>query len=230
MKSIAEKAEELFWRYYYFSPERIIAKKMKQVISINNIIDVGCGKGELLSRLKKITKYSKSSLGMDIYQPLFDNLKKKHIYTWLLIGDIRALPFKKKAFDVVIASHVVEHVEKNRTLNNLVDIARRFLIVYTPQGETKFSPHEEAEENVYQRHRSGYGIEDFRREGFCVYGIGSRLVCGRLYKEGRLPIFIRRLFSLTSMLATIFTYFFPRFADHLLCIKIMETPNQYIKE
>ena len=213
--------EDLFWRLYFFSPERIIAREVKRVGEVPLISDMGCGRGELIKRLRKLLgNFDQNSIGLDIFLPGLIELKKDNVYSWLIQADIGALPFKAKSLDVVIASHVVEHVDKEALiLPKLESVCKKLLIVYTPLGYTRFSMREDREDNIYQKHRSGYDINDFKSSGFAVYGIGSRLICNRLYKEEKLPIFIRPLFSFSSILVTAITYFLPRFADHLLCVK-----------
>lgn len=223
---IVSEVERLFWRYYFFSPENIIVRLIKRLGRVDNICDIGCGDGELFRRIKLILNYPRQSLGIDIFFPVLFELKKKNRFNWIINGSLLSLPLKEKAFDVVIASHVIEHVEKTNSIEKLEYPCKKLLIIYTPRGFTKFSPNEDKEENIYQRHRSGWEVEDFRRSGFSVYGIGSRLICNSLYKKGKLPPFLRRFFSFASMFSTAVTFYFPRFADHLLCIKIKENEKK----
>lgn len=213
----------LLWRFYYFSPERIIARTIKEVPGSKSICDIGCGNGELLRRLKIILAIPGCCFGLDIYLPALVDAKKKDSYTWLIAGDLKSLPLKKKCFDVVVASHVVEHVEKDGgIIDSLESVCKKLLIILTPKSVTKFCPQEENEENIYQRHKCGYEIEDFKRLGFSVYGYGLRLICNQFYKEGKLPFFIRVPLSFLSLVSTALTYHFPQVADHLLCVKAVK--------
>ncbi len=213
----------LLWRFYYFSPERIIARRIEEVSDSKSICDIGCGNGELLRRLKIILGTTGCCFGLDIYLPALVDAKKKDSYTWLIAGDLKSLPLKNKSFDVVVASHAIEHVEKDGgIINNLEAISKKLLIILTPRSVTKFCPEEENEENIYQRHKCGYEIEDFRSLGFSVYGYGLRSICNQSYKEGKLPFFIRVLASFLSLVSTAVTYHFPQVADHLLCVKAVK--------
>lgn len=65
------------------------------------VLDVGCGHGRHLRLMPK------GSIGID----LCPNKKLKTEYE-LLIHDLNTgLPFKSESFDVIFASHVLEHLE-----------------------------------------------------------------------------------------------------------------------
>lgn len=228
MKKVVKFVEKCFWKYYFFSSEAIISRKLKKIEQINIIGDLGCGNGVLMERLKTKNLNLQKILGMDIYFPALKELKNKNTYRWLVCGDLRHLPIKENVLDIVIASHVVEHVEKeDAVLNQLEKVCRRLLIVALPRGVTKFSPDEDKVENIHQRHKSGYEINDFEKRGYSVYGIGARFICNRIYKEGKIPLFLRPAISLASLLFTAFTYYLPGFADCLVSVKYKT--NQDIK-
>lgn len=94
-------------------------------------------------------------------------------------------------------------------------------MILTPNGYVSFSFEEETS-HIYQSHRSGYIAADFRDRDFCVQGIGCRFICNKRYKEGKLPVWLRRCFSALSSLLTCITCFYPGLADHLFCIKYFD--------
>ncbi|RKY38248.1 MAG: hypothetical protein DRP72_02165 [Candidatus Omnitrophota bacterium] len=205
---------KIFWYFYPFSLENLISKELGQY---KIIADLGCGDGSFLSRIKNLKcGWISEIIGFDIFMPALIRAKEKKIYRALVQGDIRKLPFKKNSFDVVLISHVIEHVEKNeKYIKNLEGIARNKIIFITPNG---YTPNLD-KSSIYQTHSSGYTINDFKHLRYIVRGLGCRIVCGKVYKAGKLPSIIRPLFSLVSLIFTCITYYYPRFADHLICIK-----------
>ncbi|MCX5705620.1 MAG: class I SAM-dependent methyltransferase [Candidatus Omnitrophica bacterium] len=232
MFKIIKDIENCVSRYYLFSQEAIISRKIRKIRGTKTCCDLGCGDGAMMSRLKKFNMGMESSLGIDIHFPTLRELKNRNIYRWVVCADLRNLPLKDGAFDVAIASHVVEHIEKeDDILSQLERVCKSLLIVGVPRGVTKFSPHEEEEENVYQRHKSGYEVKDFKDLGYSVYGFGARFICNRIYKEGKIPIIFRPGFSLASQLFTAFTYFVPGIADCFISLKYkgLEHAKRYEK-
>lgn len=114
---------------------------------------------------------------------------------------------------------VIEHLEKvPEFVRNFENIARDKVIITTSNGYS-YNPEEGV---VHQRHLSGYSIEDFKKLGYRVRGMGgSRFLCGNLYKEYKIPPIFRPAFSLLYLLSTALTYNHPELADHLICVKQM---------
>jgi ubiquinone/menaquinone biosynthesis C-methylase UbiE len=91
-----------------------------------NLIDIGCGSGYLLSKIG--TKFPDISLnGFDIKNP---SGKEKFNYVH---GNIENLPFEDNAFDVVICCHTIEHLLKlDLCIKELVRITKKQLFIVTP--------------------------------------------------------------------------------------------------
>jgi len=66
------------------------------------ILDVGCGWGRELSRLK-------NAIGIDFSLP-FLKTAKNYVKNDIVLADAHCLPFTNNAFDFVIASEVIEHL------------------------------------------------------------------------------------------------------------------------
>jgi ubiquinone/menaquinone biosynthesis C-methylase UbiE len=84
----------LFRRYFYKS----LLKEFN-----GKVLDVGCGIGEFLD-------FYKNSYGIEVNPFLVKYCKEKGLNVKL--GSIYKIPFKGNMFDVVLCSHVLEHLEK----------------------------------------------------------------------------------------------------------------------
>ena len=95
--------------------------------SSTNLIDIGCGRGYLLSIIN--AKHPKLDLwGFDIKNP--DGSEPyKHMK-----GNIEALPFKDKEFDIVTCCHTVEHlIDLEQCIKELKRITKKQLFIVTPK-------------------------------------------------------------------------------------------------
>ena len=91
------------------------------------LIDLGCGNGFLLKRIKE--RHPNLELtGFDIK----DEDENGDIYSYLK-GNIEKLPFPDRSFDVVTCSHTVEHLTQlAQCMSELVRIARKQVFIVTP--------------------------------------------------------------------------------------------------
>lgn len=92
-----------------------------------NVIDIGCGKGYLLSVIKE--KHPQiEQFGFDIKNP--DGTEPFNYVK----GNIEALPFADKQFDIVTCSHTVEHlINLEQCIKELKRIAKKQLFIVTPK-------------------------------------------------------------------------------------------------
>lgn len=90
-----------------------------------NIIDIGCGSGYFLNKVKQNT--SLKTLGCDIV----NNLKYDDIT--FLHGNIENLPFEDKSFDIVTCHHTLEHViNLKQAISELKRVAKYQVIIVVP--------------------------------------------------------------------------------------------------
>ena len=93
------------------------------------ILDVGCGSGDVVSRLRRAAGGEALAVGVDI--------KALHLRAApgdirRVVADVRALPFAPASFDVVTASLFLHHFDAHElpeVLRGLYALARRALVV-----------------------------------------------------------------------------------------------------
>jgi len=95
--------------YKHFAPWLRLQKILKAFKELNlkiknkRILDIGCGYGTLLSKIKEGELY-----GIDMSSKLLQHANKK--IENVIKGDAQKLPFKDHQFDVTISSEVLEHL------------------------------------------------------------------------------------------------------------------------
>ena len=109
-------------------------KKINSIISnkSENIIDVGCGNGFLLNKIK----LPLSKFGCDVFDE--DEYKNSKTFNYSK-QDIKNLKFKDNFFDTVICCHTIEHIpDIYSAVNELKRVARREIIIVVPKQRFYF--------------------------------------------------------------------------------------------
>ena len=189
----------------------------KELRGSKSVLDVGCGDNSPLARVKG----NFNSVGIDVYEPSIRKSKKAKIHNDYRVGDILKLErfFKPKSFDAVIALDVVEHFKKDdalKLIKSMDKIARKKVIILTPHG---FAKQDAYDGNVFQEHKSGWSISDFKNLGFKIYGMrGFKFLRGG---EGCATIMLKPwiIWGVISSLSQPITYIIPQIACQLLAIK-----------
>lgn len=93
------------------------------------VLDIGCGRGELLQRL---TQRGYAAVGTDL-NPASARVSQQYapvvLANFLEMGKV----FRPASFDVVIASHVLEHVENPKYAVNVMKLlSRRWIVIAVP--------------------------------------------------------------------------------------------------
>jgi ubiquinone/menaquinone biosynthesis C-methylase UbiE len=78
---------------------------------IDSVIEVGCGEGIFLNEFINLTK-PKIAVGTDISMPLLKTAQLNNPKLDFYRVDSKALPFKKKEFDLALLVDVLEHIKK----------------------------------------------------------------------------------------------------------------------
>ncbi len=187
----------------------------KELDGMQTVLDVGCGSWSPLAKVKKNFK----SVGIDMYKPSIEELRKTKIHDEYKIGNVLKLRtyFKPKSFDAVIALDVIEHLEKEEgyeLLSQMESIARKKVIILTPFGFTEQHP---SDGNPYQIHKSGWYIDDFKKRGYKVFGMrGFRFIRGEFANIKYKPWV---LWGIIASLSQFFVYQLPILAYQLFAIK-----------
>lgn len=107
-------------------------KNLKETVAplenINNVIDIGCGEGFVINclGLPNIT-------GIDISRNALIIAKEKNPDCNLCSGSIYDISFKENSFDLVIATEVLEHLEKPElALKEIRRITKNYCILSVP--------------------------------------------------------------------------------------------------
>ncbi len=135
---------------------------------IISVLDVACG----LSLKSKFIP-AQIRVGVDIYDKYFDHIESDVPYV-VIRHDVRKLNeiFVPKSFDLVIVLDVIEHLEKQESLDMIVEcekIARKAVMLETPKGYISqnldilgHGGHE------WQTHRSGWEVGELEKLGYTV--------------------------------------------------------------
>lgn len=117
-----------------------IAAIIADVMGIS-AVDVGCGTGALLRRVRDARKDLTALAGVDFV--IDPDLKDEGIQYHA--AKVETLPFPDKAFDTVICTHVIEHIVDYRAaIAELRRVARQRLIIVVPREREyryTFNPH-----------------------------------------------------------------------------------------
>jgi SAM-dependent methyltransferase len=150
--------------------ERKYEEELEEAVGdCRSLLDVGCGSDSPIQTFSG----KLDAVGVDLFDASLAKSADRKIHNRYVQADVRALAdhFAERSFDCVLASEVIEHLTKEegeRFLGTLERIARRRVIVFTPNG---FLPQGQWESNPWQVHKSGWSVEDMRQRGYRVIGL-----------------------------------------------------------
>ncbi|HEX8770337.1 MAG TPA: methyltransferase domain-containing protein [Acidimicrobiales bacterium] len=181
-----------------------------------SLLDVGCGSN---SPMRAAFAHIPFTVGVDAHEESIRRSRMAGIHTDYGCMDILDIAdhFGPASFDVVAALDVVEHLERDdgdRLLDALETVARRLVVVFTPNG---FLAQPALEGNPWQVHKSGWHVADFEARGYEVLGMnGWKPLRGDRWEPRIRPAALgHRLSALTQPLVT----HRPRFAFQLLALR-----------
>ncbi len=111
-----------------------IIKLVDKSNEIQNILEVGAGDGAILAELSK-QNFAKNYQAVEISQSGIEAIQKRNIPQLQKITkfDGYVLPFEDKSFDLIILSHVLEHVEHERILLREIKRVAKYCIIEVPR-------------------------------------------------------------------------------------------------
>ena len=121
-----------------FSPvvrhrRRVIERAIQRLPALESILEIGCGDGTLLLRLRKTRGCT--ALGTDISSYIIkkNRLESNDGTEWAVL-DVRS-EYLPAQYDLVVCSEILEHIEDDRAaLENVLRMARRFVLITVPGG------------------------------------------------------------------------------------------------
>jgi len=106
--------------------------KTTRPLNIDTVLDVGCGEGFTLARLKK-EKIGKSYEGIEYDDTAIELGKKLYPTLQIKKGDIYKLPYKDNSFDLVVCTEVLEHLENpKKAYKELLRVSRKYVLMSVP--------------------------------------------------------------------------------------------------
>ena len=116
----------LLWNFFRNLLDLIASKK------VDSILDVGCGEGFTLNRLKE-HGIGKRLEGVEYLKDAIELGKKTYPYIKIKQGDIYKLPYEDNSFDLVLCTEVLEHLDNPpKALKELIRVSNKYLVVSVP--------------------------------------------------------------------------------------------------
>ena len=149
--------------------KEFLATVNELLVDSSTVLDVGCGVGTTLKEFCCPIK-----IGVDAHRPYLENAKYGEQFIKLNFTAERLNElFLPNSLDSVTLIDVIEHFEKEvgfNVLRQVEEIAAKRVIVFTPRGFFKQIDvdHYGLGGESYQRHRSGWEVEDFQELGYNV--------------------------------------------------------------
>lgn len=189
--------------------------EMMQLKRKNTLLDLGCGDGYGTQNLNLPSNFEIT--GVDIFKPYLDLAKEKRIYKKLIRVDVRNFNTKEK-FDIVLASHILEHLNKSEGkefLKKTDKLAKKKAIIIVPIGK---HPQEIYDDNKYQEHKSFWEVSEMRMLGYKVKSQGLKFLWGsdNVVQKYKLLSYI---FFILSNLFYPLLFLKPQWGTYMICIK-----------
>jgi hypothetical protein len=198
--------------------DRQLERELEREIvgSCDSLLDLGCGHS---SPIRHFSGRLRRAVGVDVFEPYLQRSVAAGIHTEYRCMNVLEAGdhFSPGEFGCVVALDLIEHLPREeglRLLESMERIASRKVIVFTPNG---FVPQEAYDGNPFQRHLSGWSVEEMRSRGYRVVGLfGWKPLRGERGEPRWRP---RRLWDQIALLSQPLVRSRPEQAFHLMCIK-----------
>jgi SAM-dependent methyltransferase len=128
---------------------------------VGSVLEVGCGTGALLAALRD-RSVGRSWQGVDIADPA-EHSDPQAVGITMACYEGERLPFGDGSFDLVVASHVLEHVaEPRRFLAELARVSSQHIYVEVPCELHVRTSHRELQRTLDIGHINAYTPESFQ--------------------------------------------------------------------
>ncbi|MEK7598924.1 MAG: methyltransferase domain-containing protein [Patescibacteria group bacterium] len=188
-------------------PVYLAAARYLQALRLSKnakLVELGCGTGRALVYLKTIFPHIEI-LGADYSKEIIDYAKSAYGrfgVQFMYIESAKNTQFPASSFDVVLSSHVIEHIEKREGLRFLEE-ARRILkpkgyaFIGTPERRNcqnlyMENPNDEIKYRLILPHKHEYTLPELRAAAEQVFSIGEVRI-DALYNH-----LLRGIFSLSA--------------------------------
>lgn len=179
------------------------------------VLDLGCGDGSAVEFLGLPENFE--MIDVDIFEPYLKLAKRRGIYKKLVKADIREF-YPKEKFDIVLASHVLEHLEKNdglKLIKKIEKFSKKRVIIACPIGDL---PQEEYDNNPFQVHRSSWTVNEMKNLGYEVRSQGLKALWGNENVVLKYGLFSYILFPI-SILSFPVLLLKPELGTYMICVK-----------
>ncbi len=206
------------YRQLPFTYYGIFSRPFRQFLDSDiktTVLDLGCGDGSATKNLQLPKKFEIT--GVDIFSPYLVIARKSGAYKKLIRADVTKYRPSKK-YDIVMALHVLEHLDKSvgeKFLKKIEKFAKKKIIVATPIGTFTQT---EYDENPYQLHRSSWTPEEMIVRGYRVSAQGLKFLWGNENIALKYGV-VSYLFFLISALLTPVLRLKPNLGTYMICEK-----------
>jgi 2-polyprenyl-3-methyl-5-hydroxy-6-metoxy-1,4-benzoquinol methylase len=100
--------------------------------TVDSILDVGCGEGFTLNRLKE-HGVGKRLEGLEYSKDAIELGKKTYPDIKIVQGSVYELPYEDNSFDLVLCTEVLEHLDNPKdALKELARVSKKYLVISVP--------------------------------------------------------------------------------------------------
>lgn len=175
------------------------------------MLDVGCGRGKygFLTRTTRDCNNAKL-IGLDPNDIYLKFCRKHKVYDKLIKHHLPTIPLKDKSVDFLLCSEVIEHLKKkdgDKFLKEVERVCKGRAVLTTPNIYFHTIPGKHEDD-----HHSLWRVEDFRKRGYKVYGLGLKTT---LLLNDRFVNIKRALYYFLTPIS----YLIPEIGGALVCVK-----------